>query len=183
MFEPNLTPKEMIQIGIFGGVYFHPTERNIDIDANEFPSDWFEGLSKNQYCSSKYNRKVNYFNIKCGKSQEEWEQMGWMRKEDPRGWFQWYCRYYMGRRCKDDDRQIRRWLNFAGPTGRWRSYIYGQIHKNGGDLTDESYSRGARQSLLHWGYKVNENDYEIWKSDRMSPNTAEKKQVHVFNKF
>ena len=150
-------------MGSFGGTYFHPTERNIAIDVNEFPSDWFEGLPTEFYYSKKYNRKVNYFKTKCGQSQEEWEKNGWINPIDPRGWFQWYCRYYIGRRCEDDERQIRRWLNFAGEKGRWRNYIYTQIHKNGGDISDESYSLGARQSLLHWGYKVNEKDYEIWK--------------------
>jgi hypothetical protein len=163
LFKPNLTPKEIIQMGSFGGTYFHPTDRNIDIDVNEFPPEWFVGLPTEFYYSKKYIRKVNYFKTKCGQSQEEWEKMGWINPIDPRGWFQWYCRYYMGRRCEDDDRQIRRWLNFSGPTGRWRNYIYSQIHKRGGDISDESYSLGARQSLLHWAYKVNEKDYEIWK--------------------
>jgi hypothetical protein len=164
LFNPNLTPKEIIQMGSFGGTYFHPTSRDININVNEFPSDWFAGLPTESYCSEKYNRKVNYFNIKCGLSQEKWEKMGWINSIDPRGWFQWYCRYYMGRRCEDDDRQIQRWRNFTGPNGRWRNYIYSQIHKNKGDISDESYSLGARQSLIHWGYKVNVEDYIIWKN-------------------
>ena len=143
LFNPNLTPKEIIQLGSFGGIYFHPTERNIAIDVNEFPSDWFEGLPTEFYYSKKYNRKVNYFKIKCGQSQEEWEKMGWINPIDPRGWFQWYCRYYMGRRHIDDERQIKRWRAFTRHIG--------QIKKNcsKGDL---ACRRKQRQALLHWAY-------------------------------
>lgn len=162
-FQPNLTPKQIIQMGSFGGVYFHPTEQSIDIDVKEFPSDWFEGLPLEFYYSKTYNKNINYYKKKCGQSQQQWEDNGWIHPIDPRGWFQWYCRYYVGRRCIDDERQIRRWLNFTGRNGRWRNYIYSQIHSKGGDIDDETISPQTRQSLLHWGYMVNENDYNQWK--------------------
>ena len=92
-FSPNLTPKEVIQLGSFGGIYFYDNEGSIDIDYKEFPPDWFEGLDDSQFRSKKYNRKINYFKIKSGLSQEEWEEKGWINSQDPRGWFQWYCRY------------------------------------------------------------------------------------------
>lgn len=167
LFKPNLTPKEIIQMGSFGGTYFHPTDNKIDIDVKEFPSDWFEGLPIEFYYSKKYNAKINRFKTKCGQSQEEWEKNGWINPIDPRGWFQWYCRYYVGRRCEDDERQIRRWVSFAGESGRWRNYIYSEIHKRGGDVMDETYSLGARQSLIHWGYVVNQTDYENWKKIKL----------------
>lgn len=163
IFKPNLTPKEIIRMGSFGGTYFHPTHRGIDIHFREFPNDWFEGLEIQFYYSKRYNPKINYYKIKSGQSQEEWERMGWINPIDPRGWFQWYCRYYMGRRCEDDGRQIKRWVNFCGENGRWKNNIYLQIYKRGGDLDDESYGRGVRQSLMHWGYKVNQKDYHMWK--------------------
>ena len=123
-FSPNLTPKEVIQLGSFGGIYFYDNEGSIDIDYKEFPPDWFEGLDDSQFRSKKYNRKINYFKIKSGLSQEEWEEKGWINSQDPRGWFQWYCRYFLGRRTDDDERQIQRWNNFCGEKGRWRNYIY-----------------------------------------------------------
>ena len=100
-FSPNLSPKDVIQLGSFGGIYFYDNGGKLAIDSNEFPKDWFEGLDESQYKSEKYNRKVNYFKIKSGLSQEEWEEKGWINEQDPRGWFQWYCRYYLGRRSDD----------------------------------------------------------------------------------
>ena len=73
-FSPNLSPKDVIQLGSFGGIYFYDNGGKLAIDSNEFPRDWFEGLDESQYKSEKYNRKVNYFKIKSGLSQEEWEE-------------------------------------------------------------------------------------------------------------
>ncbi|MFL2996759.1 MAG: hypothetical protein ACJZ00_06425 [Cytophagales bacterium] len=162
-FTPNLSPKEIIRLGSFGGIYFYDEEGRIDINYKEFPSDWFEGLEESFYLSKKYNRKINFFKIKSGLSQEEWEEKGWINKQDPRGWFQWYCRYYMGRRTDDDERQIKRWNNFCGEKGRWRNYIYSKINKRGTSIDDISFSLAVRQSLLHWGYMINNGDFDMWK--------------------
>ena len=162
-FTPNLSPKEIIRLGSFGGIYFYDEEGRIDINYKEFPSDWFEGLEESFYLSKKYNRKINFFKIKSGLSQEEWEEKGWINKQDPRGWFQWYCRYYMGRRTDDDERQIKRWNNFCGKKGRWRNYIYSKINKRGTSIDDISFSLAVRQSLLHWGYMINNGDFDMWK--------------------
>ena len=162
-FTPNLSPKEIIRLGSFGGIYFYDEEGRIDINYKEFPSDWFEGLEESFYLSKKYNRKINFFKIKSGLSQEEWEEKGWINKQDPRGWFQWYCRYYMGRRTDDDERQIKRWNNFCGEKGRWRNYIYSKINKRGTSTDDISFSLAIRQSLLHWGYMINNGDFDMWK--------------------
>ncbi len=162
-FSPNLSPKEIIRLGSFGGIYFNDEGGRIDINYKEFPSEWFEGLDESFYKSKKYNRKVNYFKIKSGLSQEEWEEKGWINKQDPRGWFQWYCRYYVGRRTDDDERQIKRWNNFCGEKGRWRNYIYSKINKRGTYVDDISFSLAIRQSLLHWGYMVNKEDFDMWK--------------------
>jgi len=162
-FSPNLSPKEIIRLGSFGGIYFNDEGGRIDINYKEFPSEWFEGLDESFYISKKYNRKVNYFKIKSGLSQEEWEEKGWINKQDPRGWFQWYCRYYVGRRTGDDERQIKRWNNFCGEKGRWRNYIYSKINKRGTYVDDISFSLAIRQSLLHWGYMVNKEDFDMWK--------------------
>ena len=162
-FTPNLSPKEIIRLGSFGGTYFYDEGGRIDINYKEFPSNWFEGLEESFYLSKKYNRKINFFKIKSGLSQEEWEEKGWINKQDPRGWFQWYCRYYMGRRTDDDERQIKRWNNFCGEKGRWRNYIYSKINKRGTSIDDISFSLAVRQSLLHWGYMINNGDFDMWK--------------------
>jgi len=162
-FSPNLSPKEIIRLGSFGGIYFYDEGGRIDINYKEFPSDWFDGLEESFYLSKKYNRKINFFKIKSGLSQEEWEEKGWINKQDPRGWFQWYCRYYMGRRTDDDERQIKRWNNFCGEKGRWRNYIYSKINKRGTSTDDISFSLAVRQSLLHWGYMINNGDFDMWK--------------------
>ena len=157
-FNPMLSPREMLNKGIFGGPYFSEL-----IDLSAFPQDWFKGLDEIYYRSSKYRPEVNYFKVKSGQSQKEWEEKGWMHKDDPRGWFEWYCKYFMGRRHEDDQRQINRWLSFCGPKGRWRNIIYKKIYEAKCEIDDsEAISRRVQQSLLHWSYIVNENDYKIW---------------------
>ncbi len=158
-FKPMLTPKEMLHKGIFGGTYFSKL-----VDHKEFPDDWFDDLNNSYYLSDKYLPQVNFFKIKSGQSQAEWEAQGWIHSDDPRGWFEWYCKYYLGRRHEDDDRQIKRWLAFCGPNGRWRNRIYSQIFKAGcGIKFSDKVSIRIQQSLLHWSYLVNEDDYLIWK--------------------
>ena len=86
-FNPMLTPKEMLQKGIFGGTYFSRL-----IDVKDFPSNWFYELDKKYYLSKNYNIEANHFKIKSGLSQKEWEEKGWIHRDDPRGWFEWYCK-------------------------------------------------------------------------------------------
>lgn len=125
-FRPNLTPKEVLQLGSFGGTYFRSITSGVTHEMyhdvwKEFPSDWFEGLNtKTQIASQKYNNAVNTYHVSCGGGLDMWESSGWIRECDPYGWFQWYCRFYLGRRCSDDERQIGRGLGVMGPTGRWR---------------------------------------------------------------
>ena len=157
-FNPMLSPKEMINKGVFGGTYFSDL-----IDPRDFPKDWFEGLDEFYYRSSQYRSEVNFFKVKSGQSQKEWEDKGWIHKDDPRGWFEWFCKYFMGRRHEDDERQINRWLAFCGPKGRWKNIIYKQIYEEKCEIKySESISRRVQQSLLHWSYVVNENDYKVW---------------------
>ena len=161
-FEPMFTPKEMLEKGIFGGTYFAEL-----IDHKDFPEEWFENIDESFYKSDKYLTKVNFFKIKSGQSQEEWEAKGWMHKDDPRGWFEWYCKYFLGRRHEDDERQIKRWAAFCGPKGRWRNIIYAKIHASGcGIENSQDVSRRIQQSLLHWSYMVNEKDYAAWKKEK-----------------
>ena len=153
LFKPQLTPKEMLELGVFGGSYFNKKQ------IKEFPKSWF----KNAKISKNFNVNLNRFKIKSGLSRAHWLKKGWIFKEDPLGWFQWYCRYYLGRRTDDDKRQIKRWDNFCGEKGRWRNYIYSKIYSRNTTVYDNSFSLAVRQSLLHWAYKINEPDFDIWK--------------------
>src|SRR5262245_29572730 len=98
-FKPELTPEEMLELGVFGGKYMTDC-------ADEFPKAWFK---KDKLCHESQNPKLDYFRVNASQPLSEWRQKGWIYKDDPRGWFQWYCRYFMGRRCIDDERQINRW--------------------------------------------------------------------------
>ena len=133
-FRPDLTPKQMLALGVFGGKYMTDCR-------GEFPSDWFV---KAKLSSEFHNPKLNYFGVNASSSLAIWRKKGWIHKEDPRGWFQWYCRYYMGRRLEQEDiRQIK----------RWRSIIrhIAQITMNcrPGDLICR---QKQRQAVLHWAY-------------------------------
>ena len=132
-FKPQLTPKEMLRLGVFGGKYMS------DCTA-EFPADWFEGV---RFSPHRHDPEMNYFGVNASQPLSEWRAKGWIYEEDPRGWFQWYCRYYMGRRCPDDERQIKRW--------RAVQRHIAQIEKNcrPGDL---NCRRRQRQALLQWAY-------------------------------
>ena len=134
-FKPQLTPKEMLELGVFGGWYFKG-------DTEEYPKDWFEDvrLSKNGFDVS-----LNYFEIESGLPMEEWIKKGWITKEDPLGWFQWYCRFSLGRRIERVDQfQIKRWKAF-GP--RHSGGIKANCEE--GDI----YCRPRqRQALLQWAY-------------------------------
>ena len=132
-FRPQLSPKQMLELGVFGGKYMSDC-------TSEFPVDWFE---KAQLCSEFHDPELNYFGVNASQTLAEWRRKGWIYKEDPRGWFQWYCRYFMGRRCPDDERQIKRWKSM--------SRHIGQIKKNCRPLDLDCRPR-QRQALLHWAY-------------------------------
>lgn len=107
-FRPELTPKEMLEFGVFGGKYM------TDCQA-EFPADWYETA---KLSPKRRDPSLNFFGVDASKPLAYWREKGWIYEEDPRGWFQWYCRYYMGRRCPDDARQIRRWSATSPRSGR-----------------------------------------------------------------
>lgn len=131
-FKPDLTPKEMLNLGVFGGKYMTDCKK-------EFPKSWYE---KAKLSPLKYDKNLNYFSVRASQSLAVWKKNGWIYKEDPRGWFQWYCRYYMGRRIeKEDERQIKRWLAI-------RRHIM-QL-RNACMAGDISCRPRQRQALLHW---------------------------------
>ena len=160
-FNPMLTPREMFQKGIFGGSYFGPNAGpKMKTELADILMDELIGIPQSLWNSSKYVTKVNLFNTKAGSSYTEWLESGWISEADSYGWVEWYIKYSRGRRCEDDNRQIQRWKSFCGVNGRWRNTIYSKIYSSG----DWNISPRIQQSLLHWGYEVNEIDYNIWKN-------------------
>ena len=132
-FAPHFTPKEMLHLGVFEGKYLNDC-------TDEFPRDWY----KDAQLSDTPDITCNYFGIKSRQPLSVWRKKGWILEPDPRGWFQWYCRYYLGRRIAGlDEKQIKRWRSFARHAG--------QIKANcmPGDL---SCRRRQRQGLLQWSY-------------------------------
>lgn len=133
-FKPQLTPKEMLSLGIFGGKYMTDCRE-------EFPADWFE---RAKLCHEFHDPKLNFFGVNASQPLSVWQAKGWIHPDDPRGWFQWYCRYFMGRRMpEEDERQIRRWRAMK----RHISQLQFACRK--GDFTCHPRQR---QALLHWAY-------------------------------
>ncbi|UZJ55233.1 hypothetical protein CBS101457_004553 [Exobasidium rhododendri] len=169
-FMPNVTPEEMIRGGIFGGTSFRPyysyvlgQQLSSQQDMSEFPSQWFKGLDKGtKLTSSTYDPAVNRYCVKAGQTLEEWEKAGWIRRQDPRGWWQWYFRFYLGRRSSDDPRQIGRFLKACGPSGRFKRSLVSKIHNAGATFDDERISPVVRQTLFHWAYQLTQKDYEAY---------------------
>jgi hypothetical protein len=132
-FRPQLTPEELLFIGIFGGKYMTDC-------AAEFPRDW---LRQAKLCPQRHDPSLNFFRVNASQPLSEWRRKGWIQNEDPRGWFQWYCRYFLGRRGADDERQIRRWLGIRRHVAQVR---------NNCCQRDLQCRRRQRQALLHWAY-------------------------------
>ena len=132
-FTPYHTPKQMLEHGVFEGKYINDC-------TGEFPADWYE----NAILSDTPNDQCNYFKIKSRQPLSVWQQKEWIIEPDPRGWFQWYCRYYMGRRLPIvDAKQIKRWKSFARHAG--------QIKANCPAGWLECRPK-QRQALLQWAY-------------------------------
>ena len=133
-FSPELTPQEMLTLGVFGGKYMTDCQK-------EFPKSWF---SKAKLSPKFYDKSLNYFKVKASQSLAVWKWKGWLYKDDPRGWFQWYCRYYMGRRIPAEDlRQIKRFRAMVRHLTQVKKFC-----KKG----DISCRPKQRQALLHWAY-------------------------------
>lgn len=132
-FAPELAPRQMLQLGVFGGKYMTDCRE-------EFPDEWFANA---RLCSERHDPELNYFGINASKPLAYWRERGWIHPDDPRGWFQWYCRYYQGRRCADDDRQIKRWRAMRRHLAQLRKHC---------ELGDIDCRPKQRQALLHWAY-------------------------------
>lgn len=123
----------MLALGVFGGKYMTDC-------AAEFPDDWFETA---RLCAERHDPGLNWFGVNASQPLAVWRAKGWIYAEDPRGWFQWYCRYFLGRRCADDDRQVRRWRAVRRNVA--------QVERNCSPR-DLSCRRKQRQAPLHWAY-------------------------------
>ena len=133
LFTPELSPKEMLELGIFGGKYLNDCK-------NEFPADWF----LNAKLSEVKDKSLNYFSVDASQPLSEWVNKGWIHSQDPRGWFQWYCRYFIGRRTTiEDQRQIKRWRAFRRHAGAIKKYC---------EPYDYQCRKKQRQALFHWAY-------------------------------
>jgi hypothetical protein len=135
-FRPELTPHQMLALGVFGGVYMRDCTQ-------EFPKRWFTKAKFQKEGHFKRDPKLNFFGVNASQPLCEWRRKGWIHPQDPRGWFQWYCRYYMGRRSEDDERQIKRWIAM-------RRHVV-QLIKSCRPR-DFACRRRQRQALLHWAY-------------------------------
>jgi hypothetical protein len=133
-FAPELTPQQMLALGVFGGKYLTDCQ-------DEFPTEWFINAKLSSECK---DITLNYFSVDASQSLSEWQKKGWLHIDDPRGWFQWYCRYYMGRRNENEDvRQIKRWRAFRRHAGAIKKFC---------EPFDHNCRRKQRQALLHWAY-------------------------------
>ena len=133
-FRPELTPAEMLRLGVFCGRYMRDC-------TGEFPATWFEGA---RIAKEGADCSLNYFGVRASVPLRVWIAKGWIHPDDPRGWFQWYCRYYSGRRMPgEDDRQIARWRAFRRHAAQVRRHC---------EPGDPFCRPRQRQALLQWAY-------------------------------
>ena len=144
-FNPNKTPIEIIKEGAFGGTYFRDIYSSINSKwyRNSWKElDFLERINPKFYLSNYYDISVNKYKVKCGTSLRLWENKGWIREQGPYGWFQWYCRYYLGRGSEDDKRQIAGWNNIVN---RFKGILIKMIKSKKAKYNDYSISPKIRQ--------------------------------------
>jgi len=132
-FRPELTPQQMLRMGVFGGKYMTDC-------TDEFPADWF---IQARLCPQRHDPEMNFYGVNASQPLRVWREKGWLHPDDPRGWFQWYCRYYMGRRVADDERQVKRWKAMTRHIGQIKANCV---------RGDPNCRRKQKQALLHWAY-------------------------------
>jgi hypothetical protein len=186
-FTPNKSPEEMIREGIHGGSYFRPLKSRklgivVEGDWHDLPESWISCLNVERYLTNPaYDPEINKFHVACGQSIEEWEAAGWISHDhDVRGWFQWYYRFYLGRRCDDDGRQVSRWRKCVGETGRFKRALLKQYGRAGirtmevygdededdqGEEMVKGISPVVSQTCFHWAFEVRQADLDrFWGS-------------------
>lgn len=165
-FIPNLTPYQIFKLGSFGGTYWRPIYSSVT-------GKKYKNVHKKYKCLNdlsnnlltkpyeEYDKSLNKYNVKVGTTLEFWEEKNWISKYHPYGWVQWYCDFYEGKRCPDDERQINRWIRTAGPNSRFRRALINMIKKRKGNYNDFTISPKIRQTLQHWGYVLTKHDFDM----------------------
>jgi hypothetical protein len=164
-FTPNLTPKEIFELGSFGGTYWRPiysgvTKKKYRNIHEKYPKSWWKNLKKSNLTNTKCNIKLNKYKVRVGTSLKFWEDKKWINRTHPYGWMQWYCDFYIGKRSSDDSRQIKRWGRIAGEKGRFRLWLITLIKKKEAKYDDYKVSPKIRQTLQHWGYVLTKKDFD-----------------------
>ena len=159
-FRPNLSPREIFKLGSFGCTYWRPIKsavtgklyKNVHL---KYPKSWWSGIPDTHLTLpwNEYDKTINKYNVKVGTTLEFWEDSGWISKYHPYGWVHWYCDFFMGKRCLDDERQINRWIRTAGPESRFRKRLLNMI-KNRGKIPKSEISPKIRQTLQHWAVHI-----------------------------
>ena len=164
-FRPNLSPREMFKLGSFGGTYWRPIYSNVVNKKlsnihKKYPKTWWKGLPDNMLINKweDYDININKYKVKVGTTLEFWQEKEWIRKNHPYGWVHWYCDFYMGKRCEDDEWQISRWIKTAGPNSRFRKQLINMLKKKRKKYNDFSISPKIRQTLQHWAYVLKKRD-------------------------
>ena len=165
-FKPNLSPREMFKRGSFGGTYWRPiyssiVKKDLKNIHKQYPKSWWKDIPEDWMIRTdeEYDKNINKYKVKVGTSLDFWEGKNWIKENHPYGWVHWYCDFFSGKRCDDDERQITRWKKLAGNKGRFMRFLVTQILKKKGKWNDESISPKIRQVLQHWGYKLTKKDY------------------------
>jgi hypothetical protein len=164
-FKPNLTPRQVIKLGSFGGTYWRPIKSDVTGKSYKnkhkvYPSSWWVGIPEDHMTRrwEEYDKNINKYKVKVGTTLEFWESKKWIHAQNPYGWFQWYCDYHNGKKGPDDDRQIARWKKTAGPNSRFRKRLINMIKAKNTSFDDETVSPKIRQTLQHWGVKLSAKD-------------------------
>ena len=163
-FKPNLTPKEIFELGSFGGTYWRPIYSTVNKkeykDRHKKFAKWWKNIPDEHLTKSfdEYDKSINKYKVQVGTTLEYWQEKGWINGQDPYGWVEWYCHFYNGRRTDDDERQVSRWKGIASENGRFRKRLINMIKNKKAKYDDEKISPKIRQTLLHWGYIVKKKD-------------------------
>lgn len=166
-FRPNLSPRQIMIYGSFGGTYYRPIksmfyQTELKDQHLKYPKSWWKDIPADHLTREwkKYDKKINKYKVKVGTTLEFWEEKGWIRKSHPYGQYQWYCDFFMGKRSHDDRRQIDRWKGIASENGRFRKWLITIILKKDGKWNDYNISPSIRQTLQHWGYELTKSDFD-----------------------
>lgn len=165
-FRPNLSPREIFKMGSFGGTYWRPIKskfypNELKNRHKKFPTEWWSGIPTSHMTLpfNEYDKKINKYGVQVGTTLKDWEDKDWINKKHPYGWIEWYCDFFRGKRCDDDERQIGRWMGLASNRGRFRKYLITLIKRKNGKWDDKDVSPKIRQTLQHWAYKLTKKDF------------------------